>query len=414
MIRHITLALIFIAVCAWLNPQPANAQEFAPHTVAFGETLDALAQRSGASLASVALINGLTSRDALLAGQKINLPAPLAPGVQLHRVQPNETLTQIATRYGVSPYLLRRMNNLPCSTCLTPGQQLRVMAAQNSPDSARATPDALPAPLLSVQLSSVEPKQGDVLIIRVATQGDSRVEANLGTYEVNFAPDASSGPGNYNYIGLMGVDAMLGAGHYPVVITATSTSGANGVAAGQVEVKRGGYILESVALSPKLAPLLDPKLNDAEEAKVTAVYGQFTSQQWWSEPFVLPIKGKLLADYGNRRVYNGLNLGTYHSGYDISSVAGRPVLAAAPGRVVLAQELAIRGLAVIVDHGRGVFTGYFHLSKINVKPGQLINVGDAVGAVGTTGRSQGNHVHFDLAVGGVTVDPSRWLREALP
>jgi murein DD-endopeptidase MepM/ murein hydrolase activator NlpD len=82
--------------------------------------------------------------------------------------------------------------------------------------------------------------------------------------------------------------------------------------------------------------------------------------------------------------------------------------------VLAVEKWEVRGNAIVIDHGRGVFTGYFHLSKTNVKPGQLVNAGDVIGAVGTTGRSQGNHLHFDLAVGGTTVNPSPWFETALP
>jgi murein DD-endopeptidase MepM/ murein hydrolase activator NlpD len=151
-----------------------------------------------------------------------------------------------------------------------------------------------------------------------------------------------------------------------------------------------------------------------EETEIRRIYGSFSPIHWWDGPFRAPVKGKLLSVYGNRRVYNGVNLGTYHSGYDFSANGGTPVKAAAPGRVIVVRPFAIRGLTVVIDHGRGVFTSYYHLSKAGVSEGQMVDVGDEIGRVGTTGRSQGNHLHFELAVGGSPVDPGYWLQTALP
>lgn len=412
MIRNITVIFLFIAIAlavSMTSHSQSHAQELVPHTVVFGETLDALAQSSGESVIQLAQLNGLTRRDRLLPGQKLNLPSPISSEIRLHRVQTNETLVQIAARYGMSPWQLRRLNGLACVACLVPGQVLPVML----PGTARtSSAKALPEPLTSIDLSSYQPIQGDVLIVRVATQSAVSVAGIFGKYRMRFAPDEAAGADRF--VGMIGVDAMLQPGDYPLVISATTATGEVGEAMGTIQVQSGDYVIERVTISPQLAPLLDQKLNDTEEAEIKRVYNQFTSQKWWEGPFEMPVEGRQIAGYGNRRVYNGMNLGSYHSGYDISAPGGRVVRAAAPGRVVFVQKLDVRGLAVIIDHGQGVFTGYFHLSRANVKPGQLVNQGDVIAAVGTTGRSQGNHLHFDLAVGGVTVDPGYWTRIALP
>jgi murein DD-endopeptidase MepM/ murein hydrolase activator NlpD len=82
--------------------------------------------------------------------------------------------------------------------------------------------------------------------------------------------------------------------------------------------------------------------------------------------------------------------------------------------VVLAEPLTVRGNAVIVDHGLGVHTGYWHLSRIDVAAGQVVKVGDAIGQVGTTGLSTGSHLHWELRIGDVPVDPMEWTRRTIP
>ena len=79
--------------------------------------------------------------------------------------------------------------------------------------------------------------------------------------------------------------------------------------------------------------------------------------------------------------------------------------------VVLAEPLTVRGNAVILDHGRGVFTGYWHLSEIKVEADQVVNAGDVLGLVGTTGLSTGAHLHWELRIDGVAVDPMQFLAE---
>ena len=76
--------------------------------------------------------------------------------------------------------------------------------------------------------------------------------------------------------------------------------------------------------------------------------------------------------------------------------------------------MAIRGNAVIIDHGRGVLTGYWHLSELHVVEGEEVSAGDSIGLVGTTGRSTGAHLHWELQIDGVAVDPMQFLADADP
>ena len=90
------------------------------------------------------------------------------------------------------------------------------------------------------------------------------------------------------------------------------------------------------------------------------------------------------------------------------------MLAPASGTVVLAEPLDVRGNAVVIDHGAGVFTGYWHLSQIDVQAGQQVKPGDQLGLVGTTGLSTGNHLHWEMRVHGIAVDPLQWTGKVFP
>jgi murein DD-endopeptidase MepM/ murein hydrolase activator NlpD len=161
------------------------------------------------------------------------------------------------------------------------------------------------------------------------------------------------------------------------------------------------------------AARIDQKARDEERERLTTIWQTVGPDIQWDEPFQLPIKDYLevSAMYGGRRSYNGGPFATYHEGVDFSAYAGTPVFAPAAGNVVLAEPLYVRGGAVILDHGLGIFTGYYHLSEINVSTGQAVQPGELLGGVGTTGLSTGNHLHWDLLVNGVWVDALDWLNQ---
>jgi len=138
------------------------------------------------------------------------------------------------------------------------------------------------------------------------------------------------------------------------------------------------------------------------------VYAQFTPQQYWSGPFVLPVNAPISTAFGTARSYNGGPPSLNHSGTDFAADLGTPVLAAAAGRVAFAGELTTRGTSVIIDHGDGVFTAYHHLSRIDVAEGQMVAQGQVIAAVGMTGLATGPHLHWELVVNGVNVDPVYW------
>jgi len=96
------------------------------------------------------------------------------------------------------------------------------------------------------------------------------------------------------------------------------------------------------------------------------------------------------------------------------AAAGVPVYAPARGVVVLAEPLAVRGQAVILDHGWGVFSGFWHLSQIDVTVGQEVERGQPIGLVGNTGLSTGPHLHWEVQVRSVPVDPVQWTKESFP
>lgn len=104
----------------------------------------------------------------------------------------------------------------------------------------------------------------------------------------------------------------------------------------------------------------------------------------------------------------------YHKGQDISAPSGTPVVAAADGSIVIAGWLRGYGQVVYIDHGNGITTRYGHLSRIDVAVGQSIKQGERLGLVGSTGRSTGPHLHYEVRINGQPTSPIRYLPTVTP
>lgn len=121
-------------------------------------------------------------------------------------------------------------------------------------------------------------------------------------------------------------------------------------------------------------------------------------------PLVRPVAGEVGSEFGLRRFFNGQPRAP-HSGVDLRAAEGEPVRALAAGRVALAADHYFSGRSVYLDHGQGVVSMYFHLSALDVSPGQFVAKGQILGRAGATGRATGPHLHFGLSVLGQKVDP---------
>jgi murein DD-endopeptidase MepM/ murein hydrolase activator NlpD len=183
-----------------------------------------------------------------------------------------------------------------------------------------------------------------------------------------------------------------------------------------VRIAAGDFHTEHITLSPEKGKLLDPSLTRAESQRVGQIMGIFDPQRRWQGLFRVPLRGELrvTSAFGTRRSYSGGPITSYHGGIDYGAEAGTTVLAAGGGRVALAEELIVRGNTVIIDHGWGVYSAYYHLSDITVEAGQEVQRGDVIGKVGSSGLSTGAHLHWEMRVGGAYVDPLQWTRQAFP
>ena len=154
----------------------------------------------------------------------------------------------------------------------------------------------------------------------------------------------------------------------------------------------------------------------AEREKLNATWSVFNPTRYWNGLFRVPVDKfiKITSPFGTRRSYDGGPFVSYHEGTDFSLGNGTPVYAPAAGVVMVAEPLIVRGNAVVIDHGWGVYSGYWHLSEFKVTPGQTVQQGDLLALSGNTGLSTGAHLHWDMRVLGVNVDPLQFTRQVFP
>lgn len=124
--------------------------------------------------------------------------------------------------------------------------------------------------------------------------------------------------------------------------------------------------------------------------------------------FILPTKGWLSSGYGYRQHPMGGDR-KFHGGIDIAASRGTPVYASANGTVIFADELSLAGKTIFIRHRNGYETRYLHLSTIEVKKGKRVKQGDRIASVGSTGRSTGPHLHFEIRKHGSPLDPMNFL-----
>lgn len=181
-----------------------------------------------------------------------------------------------------------------------------------------------------------------------------------------------------------------------------------------VRIDPAAYITQDLALPPERSHLLDSRIEAAEFERLSELTAGYTAEPLWDETgFALPSDHALATPFGVYRSMNG-ERDTRHTGWDQNTPAGAPIRAIAAGVVAFAGPLEIRGNSVFIDHGLGIYSGYAHLSEIQVAGGQRVAGGGIIGKSGNSGRSSGAHLHWEIVWQGVWLDGLAFLDLWLP
>ncbi|MCB2185785.1 MAG: M23 family metallopeptidase [Deltaproteobacteria bacterium] len=204
--------------------------------------------------------------------------------------------------------------------------------------------------------------------------------------------------------GVVACDLGAKTGRTPLVLR----SGQKTLASLLVTVAPRDYGVRKITVDPKFLKLSPAQLrrHKAEMVRQKAVYQSLTGRMWQGF-FLQPVPGPVTGAFGRESVING-EPRSPHGGVDLKAPEGQPVVAAAAGRVALAEDTFFGGNTVLIDHGQGLISGYRHLEKIEVKPGQRVTKGQIIGLVGMTGRVTGPHLHYDVHLNRARIDPLAW------
>lgn len=392
---------LMVWVMVWVA-RPLIAQENSTlHTVNVGDTWTALAYQYGVAVADLQAANPQLNRQRQpVIGTTITIPAPGSEQTGM-LTRPYGNVLATAVAQNQSPWQLALQNGLA-----TPYRPL-LYAPLFAPGGV-TPPQEWPIGLSGLELSQQVPQPGQALAIRGTAVGDEPVMAVLGGAVMDsFVADGRWA--NRRWLALTGTGAFYGRRQPDLTIQVGT--GPLWSQPWQFE-DPNLWEYQSITLTGTAAAI-DQESIRQERERLFAIWEQNSPEPQWDGPFQLPIHDylEISSGFGARRSYNGGPFSTYHEGVDFSAYGGTAVFAPAAGTVVLAEPLYVRGGAVIIDHGLGIYSGYYHLSEVLVAPGDVVQPGQVVGAVGTTGLSTGNHLHWDLLVNGVWVDAQAWLAQ---
>ncbi|MBD3271944.1 MAG: peptidoglycan DD-metalloendopeptidase family protein [Elusimicrobia bacterium] len=156
-----------------------------------------------------------------------------------------------------------------------------------------------------------------------------------------------------------------------------------------------------------------PEVSDDVHA-LHQTYGYESKNRLRRGPCIWPLEGRITSPFGAHRIYNHrYDDPRYHTGIDIAAAEGTAVKATNSGRVILAQDLVLPGKTVVIDHGQGVLSIYKHLATISVQEGAMIAQGTVIGTVGSSGLATGAHLHWEMRVHAIPVNPIQWIEHEL-
>ena len=258
----------------------------------------------------------------------------------------------------------------------------------------------------SISWHPSKPRLGDVAWLHVQNVAEiATVEGSVDGRPLTFFPYAGG------HAALLGIDLEMKPGTHAWRVGVVEQGREPRSAQGKLVVARRAFSLERLTL-PQTMVDLDPEMERravAESKLLAILYRTITPERLWRGKFTKPVGTPAPGTgFGARRIING-QARSPHGGIDYSAPRGTPVVAANAGRVALVAEFFFPGRLVVLDHGLGLYTLYFHLDTTSVAEGERVERGQTLGSVGATGRATGPHLHFGAQVGTARVDPTTLL-----
>jgi len=346
-------------------------------------------------------LNNLTSPSEAFAGSSLIIPVKDPEGTTSQISLPTQGLSvlELSIRNNANTWQLLQSNQLDKFWQILPNDPLFLQTASSA-----SQQYFLPG-IVQVAIDSLPLKQGQTFIIKVNSEKPLEINANLAGINIPFYSE------NINeHTALHGISAIAEPGAYPLTLTISDKDSQQYSFEQWVLIKEGYFAFDPIIyVDPQT---LDSDLITKEDEIFQKIIDKPSSVRLWDGIFKTPVGEPVCirGDYGNRRSYNDGALFYYHTGIDYGWCAGIDVFAPAKGIVVATEkDQVVRGNALLIDHGWGIFTGYWHLEEFLVNVGDIVEPGQLIAHLGNTGRSGGPHLHFEIIVNGISVDPTEWL-----
>lgn len=255
---------------------------------------------------------------------------------------------------------------------------------------------------------TLEAFQGDVVEVKVSGDDLVQVEGRLGKEKIYFYPAE-----NHFFSALIGVDVEAKPSVAKLGVKVKSTGGAQRQTEIHLKIKEKSFHKESFNVPPSFDQMSPETLDEIrrEREAFARAFATTAPERLWDTPFIRPVPQDASASsFGSRRIINGVARAP-HTGTDLSAPAGTEVVATNHGRVALVGNFFFAGGSVVLDHGGGLFSMYFHLSEFKVEEGALVRKGDVLALSGGSGRVTGPHLHWGVRLNNTRVDPLDLLRK---
>jgi murein DD-endopeptidase MepM/ murein hydrolase activator NlpD len=377
--------------------------------IPYGQNLESLSLLHGLSQEWLVRLNRWLNPERIYVGQPLILPQDGEEAVELPTSrtflpEAGESLLEIALLEDLNPWSVVRNSGQAPRMWVVPGNPLRIADAEQPTD-------ALPDPFRSIGVDPDVLVQGHTARVTLEIREPSLAGGQLGEWSLSFHELEP-----LSMVALQGVSAVAEPGVYDLEVSLRAEADGPVLYAYRqpVPLVQGNYGFDPVLDVPGVT--VNQATIQAEQELWESVVNQVTEERYWQGTFSYPATRTTVfpSVFGSRRNYNQLGYYNYHTGLDFYSLMGEAIPAAARGRVVFAQSMTIRGNTTVIDHGWGIFTAYMHQSQIRVEVGDFVEAGQMIGQVGNTGRVAGPHLHWEVLVGGVPVDPVEWVENEFP
>jgi murein DD-endopeptidase MepM/ murein hydrolase activator NlpD len=378
--------------------------------IPFGESLRSINRRYEIPWDLLIRLNKFTNPESSAAGASLIIPEsedrqdqPFPVGDRA-TVQAKQSLLEVAIAQGTTTWNLLSWNELPSNWAALPGDTLHLPGDDPGPG-------GLPHDISLAIADDLPVIQGQTISVKLSAPSDTSFSGKLTGRDLNFFQDEDG-----TWAALQGIHVMLDPGFYPLELQGSMADGTSFAFSQQVYIRDGNYPYDPPLVVN--SETVDVENTNPEDLQWADVVEEASPEKYWQGYFASPVP-EYLSDcypsmFGHRRSYNGSAYDFFHTGLDYCGTVGVDIYASANGKVVLTDDFIVRGNATVIDHGWGVYTAYAHQSEILVQEGEWVEKGQLIGRVGETGRVSGPHLHWEVIVGKVQVDPLQWLSREFP